>query len=394
MEFVEPDDEPSFSRPPSVDDRLWRHPSEVGVEGGPARRLVPARTVWLVAVVAAMGASVLTSALVITLGTDDGLRTGDQAAATSSDRAITASAEPAVAIAERVRPSIVQIRAQRGGSGVSGSAVLFRNDGHLITNAHVVEGVSNIVVVLASGREVPGSLVGADTITDVAVVKADGGPFTVADLGTAADLKVGQLAVAIGSPLALAGGPSVTVGVVSALHRTVRTRAGDVPMFDMIQTDAPIAQGSSGGALVDGTGRVIGITTAIAVTDSGPDVLGFATPIDIARSVADELISTGKATHAWMGIEGSDLDGNTASDLNLEGGARLMRVLDDGPAHAAGLNPRDIVVKVDGTPIVSMNSLVVSLRAHRPGDVVAVEVVRDGQRTTRSVTLAERPTNP
>lgn len=356
--------------------------------------MVPVRTVWVVAVVAALGASVLTSALVITLTPTEEVRTGEQAAATTSDRAITASQEPAVEIAERVRPSIAQIRGQRGSSGVSGSAVLFRGDGYFITNAHVVEGVTNIVVVLASGREAPANLVAADALTDVAVVKAEGGPFTVADLGTAADLKVGQLAVAIGSPLALAGGPSVTVGVISALHRTVRTRAGDQPLFDMIQTDAPIAQGSSGGALVDGTGRVIGITTAMAVTESGPEGLGFATPIDVARSVADELIATGKATHAWMGIEGSDLDGTTASDLNLEGGARLMRVVDDSPASAAGLNARDIVVRVDGRPVSSMNGLVVALRAHRPGDVVAVEVVRDGQRTTKSVTLAERPPSP
>ena len=392
MEFVEPDDGQSFRRPPSVDDRLWRHPSEMG-GGAAARKLVPARAVWIAAVIAALGASVLTSGLVIALDTDrEEVRAADQASATTG-QLVAGTSEPAVEIAERVRPAIAQIRAQRSGSGVSGSAVLFRTDGYLMTNAHVVDGVTGIHVVLSSGRDLTARLVGADPITDIAVVKVDEGTFSVADLGSAASLKVGQMAVAIGSPLALAGGPSVTVGVISALHRTVRTRS-DTPMFDMIQTDAPIAQGSSGGALLDGNGRVIGITTAMAVGENGPEGLGFATPIDVARSIAEELITTGKATHAWLGIEGSDLDGATAHDLQLEGGALLKRVFDQSPADSAGLSARDVVVRMDGKPVVNMNTLVVALRGHRPGDVVTVEVIRDKQRTTKSVTLAERPANP
>jgi serine protease Do len=394
MEFVDPDDERPFRKPPSRDDRVWRHPSEVGVEGPVAKMISQGKAVALV-VVAAVGASVLTAAFVVTvdLVRDEGPAASHTVVTRASAVAPIAPAEPAVEIGERVRPAIVQIRTERPGADVSGSGVFLRSDGHLVTNAHVLEGAGSVSVVLASGRELPGRVVGTDPVTDSAVLKVEGGPFPVADLGTAAELKVGQMAVAMGSPLALAGGPSVTQGVISALHRTVRTRDGKA-MYDMIQTDAPISPGSSGGALLDRHGRVIGITTAMAVTDSGPEGLGFATPIDIARSVADQIIATGRATHAWLGVEGSDVDGATAHDLNLDGGAMLNRVLEGGPAQSAGLSPRDVVVSVDGQAVVSMGSLVAVLRAHRPGDVIRIEVVRDRQRTTRSVTLAERPANP
>ena len=155
----------------------------------------------------------------------------------------------------------------------------------MLTNNHVVQGASSITAVMSDGDKVKARIVGTDPLTDIAVVKLDADPQpAVAMLGTAESLKVGQLAVAIGSPLGLAGGPSVTVGVVSAIGRQVDGGDG-IPLLDMIQTDAPIAPGSSGGALVDASGEVIGITTALAVDDSGPRGLGFATPVDVARTV-------------------------------------------------------------------------------------------------------------
>jgi S1-C subfamily serine protease len=349
----------------------------------------------MVAGVSAIGASLLSTGLVLAVV---GLRRSRPATPVAVERQlvrprVTVAGSSVVEIAERARPAIVQIHNVREGSEVDGSAVLFSRDGHLLTNAHVVEGASSVEVILASGRSQAGRVVGSDPDTDSAVVKIDGGPFPVAELGTAGDLKVGQTAVAMGSPLALAGGPSVTVGVISALHRTVRTRS-NARLFDMIQTDAPIAPGSSGGALFDGNGRVIGITTAVAVSDVGPEGLGFATPIDVARSVAAQLITTGRATHPWMGIEGNDLDGATAHDLSVDGGALVLRVIEGSPAATAGLAERDVIVRVDGKPVVSMGTLVAALRARRPGDVVALDVLRDGGRHTRSVTLAERPPNP
>jgi S1-C subfamily serine protease len=294
-----------------------------------------------------------------------------------------------VEIADRVRPAIAQLKVERG-RGASGSGVIFRSDGHLLTNAHVVEGSTSVTVVLSTGRELPAKVVGSDADSDTAVVKIDGGPFPVAELGTTTDLKVGQLAIAIGSPLGLTGGPSVTVGVVSALHRSLRTRTGQ-NLVDMVQTDAPIAPGSSGGALLDGRGRVIGITTAVATTDTGAEGFGFATPIDSARSVAEQLIATGKVVTVWLGVEGSDLDGATALDLHVDGGAIVEQVKADSPAQRAGLSARDVIVGLDGRPMTSMGMLAVAVRAHHPGDVITLDVVREKQHQGMKVTVTERP---
>jgi serine protease Do len=286
-----------------------------------------------------------------------------------------------------VRPAIVQLKLGRSGSG---SGVLFGADGQILTNAHVVDGASSVTVVLATGREVPAKVIGSDRTSDTAVVKIEGGPFPVAPLGTSADLKVGQEAIAIGSPLGLTGGPSVTVGVVSALHRTVRTRTGE-SLVDVLQTDAPIAPGSSGGALVDAGGRVIGLTTAVATTDAGAEGFGFAVPIDAARAAAEQLLATGSVVTVWLGVEGSDLDGATALELNVQGGALVERVMADSPAERAGLSARDVIVSVNGKPVTSMGMLVVAVRAHHSGDVCTVEIVRDHEHHGMNVTVAERP---
>ena len=392
MEFVEPDDEPQpYREPPSPDDRLWRHPSEIVVKRAPVRRQL-----WMVALASALAASVLSTGLAVVAGSllesDDGVASRpavDTGGVLPGPSIAAGSKADVVAIAERVRPAIVQLRVERGRSG-SGSGVLFRSEGYVLTNAHVVEGASSVSVVLSNGREHPAQVVGFHSDSDTAVVKIEGGPFPVAQLGTTMDLKVGQEAIAIGSPLGLIGGPSVTVGVVSALHRTVRTRGGQ-PLSDMVQTDAPIAPGSSGGALLDAGGRVIGITTAVAMTDTGAEGFGFATPIDSARSVAEQLITTGKVVTVWLGVEGGDLDGATALDLNVNGGAIVERVKADSPAERAGLAARDVIVGVDGRPVTSMGMLAGAVRAHRPGDVLMLDIVRDRQHHGMKVTVAERP---
>lgn len=388
MEFVEPDDEPQrYREPPSPDDRLWRHPSEIAVQRPPARRQL-----WVVGLASALAASILSTGLAVVAGNllgAGGTSRGVDTASLFPPPTVAGARADVVTVAERIRPAIVQLKVERGRTG-SGSGVLFRSDGHLLTNAHVVEGATSVMVVLSSGREFPARVIGADAESDTAVVKIDGGPFPVAELGSTSDLKVGQDAIAVGSPLGLSGGPSVTVGVVSALHRSVRTRTGQT-LMDMVQTDAPIAPGSSGGALLDADGKVIGITTALAMTDTGAEGFGFAIPIDAARNAADQLISTGKVVTVWLGVEGSDLDGATAQDLNLDGGAIIENVKADSPAERAGLAPRDVIVRVDNKPVTSMTMLVVAVRSHRPGDVFTVEVVRDKQRHGMTVTVAERP---
>lgn len=302
----------------------------------------------------------------------------------------TSAPERVVQIAEEVSPAITRIEVSGDRPG-SGSGVIFRDDGYLLTNAHVVEGAQNIDVVLSDGSEHDGELVGADALTDVAVVKIGrDAPFPVATLGSAASLRVGQAAVAIGSPLGLIGGSSVTTGVVSALGRRVPAPEGP-PLLDMIQTDAAIAPGSSGGALVDGAGAVIGITTAIALSEAGAEGLGFATPIDIARSVADDIIATGRAVHVWLGIEGRDLDAASAAQAGVVGGAVVVGIVDDGPAQGAGLRTDDVIVAVGEREVPSMSALVIALREQAPGDRVDLAVLRSGQRELLSVELGIRP---
>ncbi|MGI9032270.1 MAG: peptidase S1 [Acidimicrobiales bacterium] len=395
MEPVEPDDDaPPFREPPPPDDRLWRHPSEVVVGAPTAPPGRSPRPVWAVAGLSALIASLVSSGLVVAVVSSRSPAASNLGVERQMVRPRSVStvlSSPVVDIAERLRPAIVQLTVVPGGRASTGSGVMFRSDGYLLTNAHVVEGATSIQVSTASGMQLPGRLVGTDAETDTAVVKLDGGPFAIATLGSGADLRVGQPAIAIGFPLGLAGGPSVTGGMVSALHRDIRPVGATTTLVDMIQTDAPVSPGSSGGALLDANGAVVGITTAVASSEPGSEALGFATTIDVARSVADELIRSGRVVHVWLGVEGGDVDGATATDLDVDGGAMVGHVTSASPAERGGLATRDVIVAVNGRAVRSMGELIVALRAYGPGDRVALEVIRDRQHRTITVTLAERP---
>ena len=395
------------------DDRLWRHPSEVAETpwpmGAQPRRLRwrwgREPKLWSVAMLAGVIGALLATGVISATGafrhdSTTVVRPMEQVVVPASNVGTLASAtvggddDPVVRIAERLRPAIVEIQTDGNKGAASGSGVLFRDDGYVITNNHVIDGAATIVVVLANGRQLKGTKVGGDADTDIAVVKVDGsGNLPIATLGTAKDLKVGQEAIAIGSPLGLVGGPSVSKGVVSALGRQVTTKNGGPALLDMIQIAAPIAPGSSGGALVDRSGAVIGITTALAVTDVGAEGVGFATPIDIARDTAEQLIATGHAIHVWIGVEGEDVDSATATQLSVDGGAMVKNVRTSSPAAAGGLQPQDVIVAIDSRTVTSMSDLVVALRSRKPGDTVTIGFLRDGRPGVAKVTLAERPKN-
>jgi S1-C subfamily serine protease len=388
------DDAASFFRePPHPEDRLWRHPSEVSGATPQPRR----GHSWAVAMGAGcVGALVATGVIAATGGLRrDVTVIRPTAATTAADRLSTQPPTDleVVQVADQARWSIAQVRVTTADGPANGSAVMIRSDGHVLTNWHVVDGAQEITVVLASGAELPGRVVGSDRDTDIAVVKVEGGPYLVADLGDATVLKIGQRAIALGSPLGPKGSPSVTAGVVSALHRQVATNDGSL-LLDMIQTDSPISPGSSGGALLDGTGSVIGITTAIGVSAEGAEGLGFATPIETARMVADHLIANGKFVHVWLGVEGGDLDGTTATRLGVDGGALIDKVLAGGPAERAGLAASDVIVAIEGEFVTTMGELVVKLRGRAPGDVIVLDVIRDARQRDVRVTLSERPTSP
>lgn len=386
------------------EDRIWRHPSEIASRSG-NRRTIPDRlggsSLWQVGLLAGSISALLTVGLVLA-GGGFRVRTVMRSAAPAVERVVAPAAStvmttpgsPAnaiVDIADNLRPAIVQIRVSGGEGPGSGSGVIFRSDGHILTNQHVVDGARRITVVMANGEEEAARLIGADAETDIAVVKVDKADLASAPLGSAVALRAGQLAVAIGSPLGLAGGPSVSVGVISALGREIDANDEGPPLLDMIQTDAPIAPGSSGGALVDSTGAVIGVTTAIAVSEVGAEGLGFATPIDIARYVADQIIAGGRAVHVWLGVEGEDVDPGTARELGVVGGAMIRDVRAGSPAGKAGVAERDVIVAVDGVAVRSMGGLKVQLRTHRPGDEVTLSFHRGKVAGSLKVKLTERP---
>ena len=397
-----PEDDPFADQgplgpPPPPDDRLWRHPSEVAWGPAVAPAPLPARPprLWGIALTSGLTGAVLAlgvAAIVGGIGDRVTQRTVERVPV--DDRIVSLAVKerggvPAVAAA--VSPSVVRLDIVTDAGESSASGVVLRDDGTVVTNAHVVDGARSITIVLHDGTGVPGRVVGADRLTDVAVVVAadefrDAAVWVPAVMGSAADLEVGQTAVAIGSPLALAGAPSVTVGVVSGLGR--RVSADGLVLHDLIQTDAPIGEGSSGGALCDGAGVVVGLMTAVGTGDG----VGFAVPAEVVSAMADQLLAGG-VRHPWLGIEGADLAPTEASVPGLAdmGGVRVIEVDRTGPAAAAGLQPDDVVVVLDGERVTSMSDLVVALRAREPGDRVVVEVRRGADVVSVDVVLGERP---
>jgi S1-C subfamily serine protease len=393
------DDVGAVGPPLPPDDRLWRHPSELrqhpqSVTTPPERSdpSAPVRGGWTIAVVAGLTGAALSTAVIAATGwfAPDVVEREvvEKVAVTPVVSSPTApdGGQGVVAVAQRLSPAIVRLDVTGPEGLATGSGVLFRDDGLLLTSAHVVEGVTAISVLLTDGRRLAGTLLGLDEVTDIALVDLEGEDFPVAVLGTSEGLEVGAPTIAIGSPLGLAGGPSVTTGVISAIDRRVETSGGE-PLHGMIQTDAPIAPGSSGGALLDASGRVIGITTAVADQPGGR--FGFATPIDLAHRVAEQLLRTGHMVHGWIGVEGADLASGEAQRMGVAGGATVRAVVEGSPAAAAGLAVGDVITEVSGRPVGSISALVVRLRDHNPGDDVVVGYWRDGQHQQAIVTLAE-----
>ncbi|MDJ0959924.1 MAG: trypsin-like peptidase domain-containing protein [Acidimicrobiia bacterium] len=285
------------------------------------------------------------------------------------------SSADAVAVGAKVIPSIVTVEVLGNGRIVgSGSGVIITADGYIVTNDHVVAGGQGYQVVLSDGRTTySASLVGTDPLTDLAVLDIAAEGLTPIEYGSAAALSVGDAAVAVGSPLGLEGGPSLTVGVVSAFGRQVQTSATDV-LYGMLQTDAPITSGSSGGALVDGAGRLIGITTAVGVSDVGVEGIGFATPIEIVTRIVDELVAEGDVGHAFLGISGITSFDAAADGARVAAGVEVGSVGDGSAAANAGLQAGDVITSIDGLRVETMDELIVALRVRFPGDDVQLTV--------------------
>ena len=324
-------------------------------------------------------------------------------AATEAESAVPSKGLSVAEVVKRKSPAVVSISNETTQGGSLGSGFLIDAAGHIITNAHVVDSASKTTVTFEDGTEAEGTILGVDTSTDVAVVKIDKVPTGVSPLplGNSGGLTVGQEVVAIGNPYGYAG--TATTGIVSALERVIESPSG-FTIQNAIQTDAAINQGNSGGPLFDRDGRVIGINSQIASKNGGNVGIGFAVPIDTVRPIVASIIASGKAQHAWIGIQGRELTPGLAEKLGLVGkrGVIVASLDDRGPANDAGMKAADsadaavpkggdLIVAINGTPIADMADVSKAVASRKVGDQITLTVLRDGKSETLTLTLKDRP---
>jgi serine protease Do len=282
-------------------------------------------------------------------------------------------------------PFFQQPEIQEGqGSGV----IVDGKNGYIMTNAHVVRNAVDIRVTLPDGRSFPGKVIGSDSYSDIAAVKIDATNLPEAKLADTSNLKVGSWAIAIGNPYGFEN--TVTVGVVSALNRTLTNPETGRPLQDLIQTDAAINPGNSGGALANIQGEVIGINTAIITYAQG---MGFAVDINTAKQVFNDLITKGQVTRPWIGITYSEITPDMAKKLNLpdQMGVIVMEVINGSPAQKAGIQVSDVIKAIDGTPIYKLDDLRNAIKSKKVGDQVSLTIWRNGSTLTISLKLEQMP---
>ena len=312
-----------------------------------------------------------------------------------------------VSIAELATKTIVQVQVgtlSDDGEFLSaggGSGVVISNEGLIMTNHHVIDGSTEVRVIFEDGRMYEASIIGSDRLTDIGLVKIVASNLIPISIGNSDKMLVGDLAVAIGHPLTLGAAPTVTTGVVSALERRLDV-GGDlmgssVTLFGLIQTDAPITRGSSGGALINKNGELIGITTAIATADVGAEGLGFAVPINLALNIAEDLIKDGEILHAFLGILGAQHFDIAEDGARIFSGVYIQELYGPGgelfAIGKAGAQPGDVIKKINGKTVKTLDGLITILRTKRAGQQVEIEIVRESQVITLVFELDLRPSD-
>ena len=331
----------------------------------------------------------------------DGVPAAGRLSEADAEAVLDAYSEAVVSVAERVGPSVVNIAAVRQGTRRTprgpvpyeaqgaGSGVILAPDGYILTNSHVVEGAGRLDVTLADGRTFPAILVGDDPATDLAVVRVSADGLPAADLGDSDRLRPGQLVIAIGNPFGFQA--TVTAGVVSALGRSLRGR-GDRLIENMIQTDAALNPGNSGGPLVDSRGRVVGINTAII---QGAQGICFAVPVNTARWIVGLLIKEGRVRRAFLGLSGEPrpLHIRAVRELGLArpAGVLVQQVVPGGPAARAGVRPGDVIVRIDDTPTGGIDDIQRLLSRTPIGTSVHLRVLRHNEQVDLTAVLAAPP---
>jgi S1-C subfamily serine protease len=298
-------------------------------------------------------------------------------------------------VVQHVQPSIVTVFSERDEGGASssgvGSGVIYRSDGIILTNNHVVSGATRIEVGFADGSRTAGRVAATDRDTDLAVIRVDRTGLPAAQFHNRLP-QVGSLAVVLGSPLGFE--KTVTAGVVSGLHRAIPGSASETrALVDLIQTDAAISPGNSGGAMLDADGRVLGISVAYVPPQQGAVAVGFAIPAPTATRVADELLKHGRARHAYLGLQPGELTPQIARQLNVTSdGVVVYAVAPGGPAAKAGIRAGDVLTAIGKHKLTSVEELFSALRQHEPGETVSISYGRGGENRTAHVNIAAQPT--
>jgi S1-C subfamily serine protease len=300
--------------------------------------------------------------------------------------------ETVIRVVDTIGPAVIGVRRTNRSRDLydgAGSGVIISPDGYALTNNHVIRGAGRVEGVLHDGGVVAAEIVGTDPDTDLALLRLSGRSHQAAALGDSDALKVGELAIAIGNPLGLQA--TVTVGVISALRRSLRGESGRL-IEDVIQTDAALNPGNSGGALVDAEGAVVGVNTAII---GGAQGLCFAVPSNTAKSVIPELMRSGRVARGWFGIGGQTQEFSRALvrrlGLDVESGVLVVAVSSGGPADAADLRPGDVVLKLDGQPTPTVDAIHKLLTREHIGRRVTLDVLRDGARLKLGLSVTSRP---
>lgn len=406
MDAADDHDDDEFKPPLPMEDRLWRHPSEVAAEHRATADLQAVearnaevtvstlRTPWrqgvALASLGAIGGALIVTGLFLTLGSTTA------ASPTAAETTFsTLALDPIVPVTRQVasdrwpaevvsstQSGVVRLDATTDGATTTGSAVSFRSDGLLLTSHQLVADAGRIDVVMADGSQHEGAVLGTDAISGLAVVKIDHHDIPTAPLAIfKRPVDIGDYTVAVAG---LAPAESLELVRLSA-------RAVNVPLDEnhnlhgLLQLDGGMPEGASGGAVVDDAGAVIGIIIDMDTTNAT-----YAVPIGYARKIADDLVRYGQAKHPWLGIKGVDLSDTHAAELGVDGAIRVTAVIEDSPAAEAGVRKGDVIVAIDDDDVLSMSELILELRNHPPGDDIIIEIRRDGVAAQKPTVLAVR----
>ena len=390
---ITPQGAPSWSTRPPV----------AAAPARPERRRVASGGVVALAVVAGIISGSLSAAAVTTLLADENGTPANQTPLGTNVSQVHIDESSAVINAvTNAMPAVVKIQSQTSTGGGIGTGFIYDSDGWILTNKHVVDGANQITVILSDSTEMPATLYGIDPLTDLAIIKVDGSGLPTVSIGSSAELKPGQLAIAIGNPLGEFEN-TVTTGVVSGLGRQIV--AGDSlssnseQLNNLIQTDAAINPGNSGGPLLDSGGQVIGVNTAVSQEAQG---IGFAIPIDVAKPIMQQAVNGEELTRPWIGVFYQPVTAQLAEERNLSVDYGVLidssndrpAVFPNSPAAAAGLQSGDVITAVDGDRVDADSDLADHILPHQPGDQLTLTVMRGSDEMQVTVTLGTLPENP